>query len=298
MNRRYYRRSGRMINGRGFWVCLALLLAVALLGVVMYTSTLTINVDERVLEVQGLPTNMHNLRIVYLSDIHYGRWFSQQRCQQLAQQISDLSADVVILGGDYGEDPAGAEAFFRDLPAIRTRNGIYAVVGDTDRSSDEDTFEELLKTMKERGVHPLVNDVADVKLGAKDHLYIVGSDDYRTGYPYVEKAAERIHADDFVIFVGHSPNLLPAAKEARDRDGNTNWFDLGLFGHTHGGQINLFGYTPIRILRPRVGNRYLSGWLEENRTTLLISNGVGTEGVPLRLFAPPQIHLIVLKQGR
>ena len=44
-----------------------------------------------------------------------------------------------------------------------------------------------------------------------------------------------------------------------------------------------------------MGSRYLSGWLEENRASLLISNGIGTSNAPVRLFAPPQIHLITLK---
>ena len=48
-------------------------------------------------------------------------------------------------------------------------------------------------------------------------------------------------------------------------------------------------------LLPEVGNRYMSGWLEESRAAILVSNGVGTSGAPVRLFAPPQIHLITLK---
>ncbi len=39
----------------------------------------------------------------------------------------------------------------------------------------------------------------------------------------------------------------------------------------------------------------MSGWLEENRAAVLVSNGVGTSVAPLRLMATPQIHLITLK---
>ena len=34
---------------------------------------------------------------------------------------------------------------------------------------------------------------------------------------------------------------------------------------------------------------------EESRAAVLVSNGVGTSGAPVRLFAPPQVHLITLK---
>ena len=55
------------------------------------------------------------------------------------------------------------------------------------------------------------------------------------------------------------------------------------------------GHTPFANLSPEVGSRYLGGWLEENRAAVLVSNGVGTSGAPVRLFAPPQVHLITLK---
>ena len=71
--------------------------------------------------------------------------------------------------------------------------------------------------------------------------------------------------------------------------------EVALFGHTHGGQISFFGKSPFFNLKTDVGPRYMSGWLEENRAAVLISNGVGTSGAPVRLFAPPQIHLITLK---
>lgn len=290
-----YRRRRQTVDLKPVLGCLLALLAAGVLLWLMYASTLNPKVDEHVLRIKDLPDNLRNLRIVYLSDIHYGRWFSRQQSEQLVQQINDLSADVVILGGDYGEDPAGAVAFFDALPTIQSRNGVYAVMGDTDRSDEQGTLQQLVAAMSSRNVTALVNDTAQIKLG-KSYLYIAGADDYRAGYPDVVKVARQVRSEDFVIFAGHSPNLLPAMLDARDRSGNAHWFDVALFGHTHGGQINLFGFTPFRLLRPLAGSRYLTGWLEENRAAMLISNGVGTETIPFRLFAPPQIHLIILKQ--
>ena len=204
-----YRRRRQTVDLKPVLGCLLAMLAAAVLLGLMYASTLNPKVDEHVLRVKDLPDNLRNLRIVYLSDIHYGRWFSRQQSEQLVQQINDLSADVVILGGDYGEDPAGAEAFFRDLPTIQSRNGVYAVMGDTDRSDEPGTLERLVGAMRSQNVTALVNDTAQIKLG-KSYLYIAGADDYRTGFPDVEKVAARLNADDFVIFAAHSPNLLPA----------------------------------------------------------------------------------------
>lgn len=296
MPRYHYRYRRRRVSlakvFKGFLIVLALAAVVA--GA--FASTLVVKVDEKELRIADLPDNLKNLRIVYLSDIHQGPWNSQKRVNSLINRVNGLSADIVIFGGDYAQDPAGAAAFFRNLPDVSARLGVYAVVGDKDRSDEEGTLALLQSEMKNRGITGLVNSVAPIKLG-KSYLYVVGADDYAKGYPKVEQIAQQVREKDFVIFAGHSPNLLPAVLDARDADGNTHWYDMALFGHTHGGQINLFGYTPFMRMRTEMGSHYLSGWLTENRSHMLISNGVGTEYVPLRLFAPPQIHLIVLKKG-
>ena len=47
----------------------------------------------------------------------------------------------------------------------------------------------------------------------------------------------------------------------------------------------------------RTSGRYWRGWYEANRAYMLVSNGVGTSGLPIRLFAQPQIHLITIRHG-
>ncbi|MFP3472451.1 hypothetical protein R0J90_20570, partial [Micrococcus sp. SIMBA_144] len=60
--------------------------------------------------------------------------------------------------------------------------------------------------------------------------------------------------------------------------------DLMISGHTHGGQIRLFGW-----------GLYKKGRLENlPETTLLVSNGYGTTAIPLRLGAPAETHLLIL----
>lgn len=296
MRYKRYRRRRSPVAGKTLLKALAAVLLLAAAVGYMYLSTLTPKVVEHTLRRADLPDKLKNVRIVYLSDIHQGRWYSRQQVERLAAQVNDLSADVIILGGDYAEDSESAVRFFDTMPPLEARNGVYAVVGDTDRSDEPGSLEKLLAAMERRNVTGLVNDVAKVDLG-KVLLYIAGADDYWSGYPDVEKVASKLNADDFVIFAAHSPNLLPDLRDARDQEGSAHWYDLALFGHTHGGQIDLLGYTPFRRLRTMLGSSYRSGWFEENRAAMLVSNGVGTEYVPLRLFAQPQIHVITLKKG-
>ncbi|MDD3409266.1 MAG: metallophosphoesterase [Eubacteriales bacterium] len=256
-----------------------------------------LTVDEHTVSVRGLPANLKNLRIVYLSDIHKGATFPQARVEDLARQINGYGADLVLLGGDYAETSDESIAFFQNLPTLQARLGVFGVVGNHDRTEPESNLNLLVQEMKNAGVLPLVNAVARVKVG-QSYVTLAGVDDYYNGYPNVAGVASQVSSGDFVIFMGHSPDLLTSAFKAAAGDGDSHWFDLALFGHTHGGQVTVFGRPLITNLTPEIGTRYLTGWREENRASILVSNGVGTGVVPVRLFAPAQIHIITLKAAK
>ena len=272
---------------------LTVLLLVAMIGYPFWEAT-TLRVDHHTVQVPGLHPNLKNLKIIFASDIHKGPFFSQARVNKLIAEINSRGADIVILGGDYAEDSDGAIQFFKTAPPIHARLGVFGVVGNHDRTEPESNFTVLAAEMANYGCLPLINSVARVKVG-QTNLYIAGVDDYYNGFPDVAGVASQVSRDDFVIFVGHSPDLLPKVRAAKSKENVNHWFNLALFGHTHGGQVTLFGQPFIRKLMPEIGSRYLSGWREEDRASILVSNGVGTSYIPARLFAPPQVHLITLR---
>jgi len=253
-----------------------------------------INVEEHTTNLKSLPSALRNLKIVYLSDIHQNLWDSQARTDKIVKMVNSLSADLVLLGGDYASDPDSAIAFFENLPLIQARLGAFGVLGNKDSSESSLDERNLTQAMKDAGVTPLVNEVAQIKVGQAT-LYIAGVGDLQSGRTDLEAVASQVSADDFVILLGHSPDILSYAVDYVDKNGKTHWFDLGLFGHTHGGQVTLFGQPLLGAFKPLTSTRYLSGWITENRAEILISNGVGTSNLPIRLFAPAQIHLIRLR---
>ena len=240
----------------------------------------------------SLPRDIGQLRLVYLSDIHAGPYFSQSRVNDLVHTINRLNADLVLLGGDYAVDSDGAVEFFKNLPAIHSRYGTYAVMGNHDRTIPESNLSRIKSAMVSAGVTPIVNDVASVRIGTSN-IYLAGIDDVDNGWPDLAGVASRVRQEDYVIFLSHSPEAIPEAHKAKDMNGRNMWFDLGLFGHTHGGQIAFIGDW-LNIAK--VDDRYEQGWLVENRTNLLISRGVGTSILPIRLFNRPQLHLITIKR--
>ena len=270
-----------------------IIIVIALLCYPFFEATL-ISVDERTLNFPKLEKDLKNMRIVYVSDIHQGFFFDDKRTENLISQINSLDADIVILGGDYATNPEDAVSFFYNTPAIRATLGVFAVLGDMDRKHFESDLSSIKTAIKQYGATPLVNDVAYVKRGSS-YVYIAGVDDITNGFADIQSVANRVTSDDFVIFVGHSPELIPEILTIKDQNGHNHWYDLALFGHTHGGQVKIGNWTPLYHSNILETSNYISGLKEINRTYTLISNGVGTSTLPIRLGAIPQIHLLVAK---
>ena len=241
-----------------------------------------------------LPSDVRQLRIAYLTDIHAGFYFSQSRVESLIQRVNAMNADLVLFGGDYAVDSDSAIEFFRKLPRISARYGVYAVMGNHDRTVPESNLSALRSAMYNAGVTPLINEVASVRIGTRD-IYIAGIDDVNNGWPDLKSVAAKVRQEDFVIFLCHSPEVIQDALTATDRNGRRNWFDLGLFGHTHGGQIAVLGQF---LGISKVEERYEQGWLRENRIDMLVSRGVGTSVLPIRFLRRPQIHQITILSGQ
>ncbi len=235
----------------------------------------------------SLPSPFSGLSIAYVSDIHHGHFFSDERLDMLVNRVNALEADLILLGGDYGEDSAGALAFWQKKPAFQAKIATLAIFGNHDRTLPEENFLPIQNAMKAAGVIPLVNDT--YLLEKEGHtLAIAGADDYYNGFPDLEKLARLTKGASFTIFLPHSPDMLPDTYQLPGGP----FYQLALCGHTHGGQVALFGYAPKTS--SDYGNRYRSGWYREHGVDLMVSNGVGTSMLPVRLGVRPQFHLITL----
>ena len=241
----------------------------------------------------GLPPAFEGLTLGYVSDIHYGSLFSRERVQALTDRINALQSDVLILGGDFGENTETALEFFEHLPSLQAKEAILAVLGNHDRTAP-DLHSALISAMERAGVIPLVNQAwALKKQGAR--MIFAGPDDYFNGMPDLPLLRTACRNADFTVFLPHNPDLLPLSL---DNSGQA-FYQLALCGHTHGGQVAVLGHSIIPSAE--TGDRYRSGWYREGGAEILVSNGVGVSRLPVRLGARPQIHKLTLlaeKGGR
>jgi len=233
-----------------------------------------------------LPVGLNNLSIAYAADIHYGPLFRQDRVIDLAKRLQEIQADIIILGGDYGEDTASSHAFFDVFPQLSAPLGVYAVMGNHDHMGSYVAYDHLLDAIRRSCITPLVNEAIRVQK-AETRLCICSIDDIKQGQPDFEPLMDMAKEADFTIFAPHSPDAFPLALKQPGFS-----FDLGLAGHTHGGQLVILGHSLHSS--SRYGDRYRSGWMRLENKDIMVTHGVGTSLLPIRIGAPAQIHHIIL----
>ena len=90
------------------------------------------------------------------------------------------------------------------------------------------------------------------------------------------------------ILLSHSPDPFPRVPAS---------VKLMFAGHTHCGQIRLPIFGAISYMS-EFGEKYACGVVVEDNKALVVSAGLGTSLLPLRLEAVPDMWVITLKRRR
>jgi uncharacterized protein len=275
----------RLIRILARFVAVLALLGLALAGWAYWTAVSDPVVREAAVELPGWPEGAPPIRAVLISDIHVaGPDMPPERLERIVVQINALRPDIVLIAGDLVSDKRTATRHYgfaeamAPLAGLRARLGTYAVMGNHDHWR---STAEAHRALAAAGVRVLDNDA--VPAGP---LALGGLDDDFTDRAEVERTASAMRAlPGAKLLLSHSPD--PFARMPGD-------VTLMLAGHTHCGQIRLPLYGAI-IHVSDFGDRYECGLIREGGRTLIVTAGVGTSVVPLRLGARPDIWLIRLR---
>ena len=231
-----------------------------------------------------LPRAFEGTTVAFLSDIHCSRSFPIERVRETMELTNSLHADLVLLGGDYvSHSRTRIPGFFAEAARLRAPLGVFAVLGNHDRKTDAALS---LRCMRRAGIRSLENCGYWLeKSGARIRLGGVG--DLTTASQDLAPMLAQTKPDDFMILVSHHPDYAERLPQSL--------IDLMFCGHTHGGQISLMGkWAPSGLMPSHFKLKYLSGVVRTAGTTVIVSNGIGTVGPPVRIGAAPQIWLVTL----
>jgi hypothetical protein len=239
-----------------------------------------------------LPGLTKPLRLVQLSDLHFGPYIGAGLVKAWVDAALSQSPDLIVLTGDFidagsgraplnwSQRPAGeGDDLLGVLKRLQAPLGVYGVWGNHDLALPQ--LRRLSgAAMAQAGIRMLVNQ----GLYLRPDLYLGGIDDVWLGQPDIELALGG-HRSGASLLLAHEPDILPFVHP-----------DVGLTlcGHTHGGQIvlPLIG-APWTPALNNNGQRFRGGWYS-SPVNALVSRGLGVTGVPLRLNAPAEVVVLDL----
>lgn len=273
----------------GAWLIAAM--AIAVLGVlaVGYRNATADPVVRRlVLTVPDYPKAAAPVRLVLFSDVHvHGTDMPPERVNRIVDQINALHPDLVVAAGDFeGNTWVGREYPFQQAVAplrrLRARLGVYAVLGNNDFAEGRDISTGPLEAA---GIHVINNDAVQVGPlalgGIKGRLY-----SHSKMLQVRRETYEAMQRTPGVkVLAAHRPDEFAAAPP---------WVSLVLAGHTHCGQIVLPIIGPLET-GSDFGRKYLCGIIRNGSKVLVVTAGLGTSHVPLRIDAPADIWLITIR---
>jgi predicted MPP superfamily phosphohydrolase len=246
------------------------------------------------------------LTIAVIADIHACYpWMSEERVGEIVDLANAQKPDLTVLLGDYvcthrfvsGHVPPGAWA--EQLARLEAPLGVYAILGNHDwwwaaiPTEAPDNSRSVRRALAEAGVPLLENQSVRLSqrgrpfwlIGLGDLLAPVPNPRHGRGADDLPAAMREVYDDDPAILLVHEPYFFPWVPDR---------IALTLAGHMHGGQVNLpiIG-PPVGLIKRRSG-KYIYGEYALGERRMIVSGGLGTSLLPVRILRPPEVVMVKL----
>ena len=234
------------------------------------------------IELRRGGSGLDGLRIAFLSDLHLGSFLDVADMCGIFARLAELQPDMICFGGDLINTRERELLMLREpLALVDPPLGIFAVPGNHDHFFGKD-IGLWSAWLRDQGVEVLTNRGVRIERDGAS-LWICGVDDLTEADPDVERALDGVRDDEPVLLLSHHPDVFVESAELG--------VDLQLSGHTHGGQIVMFGWTPLK----HSANGYWRGRFEDGESQLYVGRGVGVTLLPIRWGAPAELPIVRLR---
>ena len=245
--------------------------------------------------------------LAIVADLHAcDPWMSLEHIEAIVDRTNALHADVIVMLGDY---VAGHRHVTRYIPArewapvlagLKAPLGVHAILGNHDWWEDRTVQREgqgvtvARRALEAVGIPVYENDARRFTKAGRP-FWLAGLGDQLAYLPARRfRPIKRIGVDDLAATLGKVTDDAPVVLLAHEPDVATRVparVALQLSGHTHGGQVRLFGWSPV--VPSRYGAKFAYGHTRES-CDVIVSGGLGCSIMPFRLGVPPEIVLVTL----
>jgi uncharacterized protein len=242
---------------------------------------------ELELAVPGLPDELDGLRVVHLSDFHFGAPSpGVGAAWRAAVWARERQPDLVVVTGDLLTHPRG-EPMLRRLVRVLPRRTI-AVLGNHDLAISRDPQAKRSDLRELEPATLLRDEGLELELRGK-RVWIAGVDPRLIVRRRLRTDPNTLSRDaDFRILLCHYPRVVDVLQPGR--------FELVLAGHMHDGQIAL-PYPGGKLRFAHLSARFQRGVYRTSAGVMHVSPGLGTTFVPFRFAARPEATELVLRSA-
>jgi predicted MPP superfamily phosphohydrolase len=226
-----------------------------------------------------------DIKVVQVSDLHIKTLNAQ--LIRLTKKLNEIQPDLILLTGDAIDDPKKLPVLNEFLKLINAGVKKVAILGNWEYWGSVD-LKKLADLYLDNNCDLLVNKTSQYSFRQKN-ISITGVDDYVGGQADIDLALKDFKKSDYHIILNHCPEYSDIIQEKISKDIPV---DVILSGHTHGGQINLFGLVPFK---PQGSGKYLKGWYKDSGMNFYVSKGVGTSILPIRFMARSEVAVFNLR---
>ena len=263
----------------------------------------TLEVTKYVVENKKVPKEFDGYNIVQISDLH-SKLFGENN-KKLIQKIKSLNPDIVVVTGDLidGENNNYNVAldFMKEISKLYR---VYYIIGNHEQKSlikkYKDEYKDYFNKLHQIDFVNLDNNKVEIVKGDSNinlygltvpyscYKYLFDNQETTSiDIDFLEEKLGKVDREQFNILLAHTPFYF---------DEYEKWgADLTLCGHVHGGIVRL----PIvgGLLSPdrKFFPKYDLGEYIKNKSTMIVSKGLGGSKVLIRVNCKPEIVNIKLK---
>ncbi len=262
-------------------------------------------VRYRDLPIAGLPDEFNGLKILQISDIHSGSFWSPDAVQRGVNMIKEQNADMVFFTGDLVNDRSSEiQPYMKMFSSIKAPLGVFSILGNHDYgdyvgwdspSAKLQNLQDLVTFQREMGWDILMDEHRVIEKNGKK-LAIVGIQNWsnKARFPKhgdLKKALKGSEDIQHKLLLSHDPSHWKAQVLGFHPE-----IVATFSGHTHGMQFGIdtrhYKWSPVKLVYKEWIDLYTEG-----KQHLYVNRGFGYLGFPGRIGINPEISVFTLKQA-
>lgn len=283
------------------WIFLSLLAGIVclfMIAVMICDSNRFVTVNYRI-EAPGIK---RKTRLVLLADLHNKQYGKDN--EKLLAAIEAAAPDLVVSAGDLitsspGRETVNTERFVRTLSEkypfyYGNGNHEYRIYHDTEKfgsmgASYREALERCdLSILENESVELPAFGIRLTGLDLSQEHYRKFKDG-KLPEKTLEELIGRHKEGSYTVLLAHNPAFF---------DSYAAWgAELTLSGHVHGGVMRLPYLGGVLSTSLRLFPKYDGGMFQKDGKTMIISRGLGSHTIPIRIFNPAELVVIDLEPG-